>query len=159
MDTRDAQVLGRHVEGLPGLQRLRDALDGDGPVAAQLAEVFDAAVAHFRVEQSLRALLLTDPELNLAHRRMAASTGLGPQLPVEEIAEWLRGRRVAGDIDADVDARAAATLICGAADYVATIGNTVASPVAEAAHGGHDRLVAGLLPVLGLPVRAGALAE
>lgn len=157
--TRDAQVVARHVEGLPALQRLRRALDTDGRVEDRLGEVVEAAVEHFRVEQSLRALLLTDPELNREHRETAARSGLGPQLPVEEIVDWLRQRRHVGDLAGHVDVRAAAMLICGSADYLATIENTVASPVAEAAHGGRERIVAALLPALGLPARAGALAE
>lgn len=152
-------MLGRHVEGLPELQELRRAMDTEAPITDQLAVVFDAAVAHFHVEQSLRALLLTDPDLNRAHRQMAAATGLGPQLPVDEVAQWLRARRRSGQIGPDTDVRAVALLVCGSADYVATLERTVAAPAAEAAYGGRERVLAGLLPALGLTAPAEALAD
>lgn len=159
MSNRNAQVLARHVEGLEELQELRGAMDAtteDFP--RRFAAVFAAAVQFYRVEETIRALLLTDHELNQAHRRLSAATGLGPQLPVMEVGEWLEGRRHAGDLGADLDTTVGAMMVCGTANYAATLDLTVAEPMAEAAYGSAARLVSGLLAALGARDLTGALA-
>lgn len=159
MSTRDAQVLARHVEGLAELQELRWEMDTVGETfARQFAVVFDAAIRFYRVEQTIRALLLTDHELNRSHRSLSAATGLGPQLPVLEVSEWLDGRRNAGDVPDDLDPTAAAMMVCGTANYAATLDLTVAEPVAEASYGSRGRLVTGLLAALGVRDLTSALA-
>lgn len=159
MSTRNAQVLARHVEGLEELQELRGEMDSSvGDFPRRFAAVFAAAVRFYRVEQTIRALLLTDHELNQAHRRLSATTGLGPQLPVLEVGEWLEARRHAGDTTTDLDTISAAMMVCGTANYAATLDLTVAKPMAEAAYGSRARLVSGLLAALGARDLTGALA-
>lgn len=123
MDTgRNAHVVAAHVEGLRELQTLRAAMeDDDQPFDRQFSTVFDAAVDFSLAAIPLRALLLTDHELAMAHRRVAATTGLGPQVPVLEMADWLERQCRRGRIDPSVDARAAALNACGSADYLATL--------------------------------------
>lgn len=150
MANRDARVLGRHLEGLEELQSVRAAMDGvDGNFRRRFEAVFAAIVAYSRVAQTLHALLLTDPELAHEHRSMAAATGLGPQLPMTELADWLEERRRDGDVARDLDVAAAALMVCGTADYVATLDVAVAAPVASASYGGLSRAVGGLLAALG----------
>ncbi len=159
MSSRDAQVLARHVEGLEELQELRGEMDAStDEFSRRFAAIFAAAIRFYRIEQGMRALLLTDHDLNQSHRRLAAATGLGPQLPVLEVGEWLEGRRHAGDVAADLDTTVAAMMICGTASYAAALELTVAEPMAEASYGSRARLVGGLLAALGAHDLTGALA-
>ncbi len=151
MPHRDARVLGRHLEGLEELQVLRRAMDDETKdFRVWFATVFQAAVDYSRVAQTLHALLLTDVELGRAHRPMSAATGLGPQLPMLELAEWLDARRRAGDVAHDLDTVAAALTLCGTADYIATLHTAVEAPAAHAAYGGMPRAVGHLLASLGV---------
>lgn len=160
MADRDARVLGRHLEGLEELQSVRAAMDEvDGDFPRCFAGVFAAIVAYSRVAQSIHALLLTDPDLAHEHRSMAAATGLGPQLPMTELADWLEERRRDGDVARDLDVAAAALMVCGTADYVATLEVAVAAPVATASYGGMSRAVGGLLTALGARDAVPALAR
>ncbi|MBY5164405.1 hypothetical protein [Salsipaludibacter albus] len=146
---RDPHVVLAHVEGLDELQVLRAAFEPDGlPFGEQFTTVFTAAIAFYRAAIPLRALVLTDHELAAANLRIAGTTGLGPQLPVLEVAHWLEHQRRQGRIDPAVDVQAMAVTVCGTADYVATLHLVVDPETARATYGDVDRLVAHLLPLL-----------
>lgn len=145
---RDPHVVAAHVEGLAELQVLRAAMEDDREFAEQFATVFDAAVEFYLAAIPLRALLLTDHLLGEAHRAVAGDLGLGPQLPVNEMAAWLESERDRGRIASAVDPQAAAMAVCGAADYVSTLHLVVDDATATRAYGDRDRLVAQLQSLL-----------
>lgn len=142
-------MVAAHTEGLAELQQFRDAMEPTGaPIAQQLGRLLDAAVTFYVTALPMRALVLADHELARAFREMTARTGLGPQVPLAELAEWVTGERRRGRIRRDVDARAAALMICGAANHLAVLDLLLPDDLPDEITGGREGVVALLLAAL-----------
>ena len=114
---KEALILAVLLERLPALApalaTLRERV-GQGDLAAHLTEFALAALDFYGRAAAISSGMMSDPSLLAGFRRMLATTGTGPHLPIEVLAEILRAEQELGRLDSAMDAGAAASLLMGA---------------------------------------------
>ncbi|MDH6143213.1 AcrR family transcriptional regulator [Kitasatospora sp. GP30] len=122
------------------------AVPGEGTVTENLTATAHQALRFYRDAFPMFASLLAQPTLMTAARESLAKYGAGPQLPIAQLADYLRAEQRLGRVRAAADAEAAAALLLGACfqqgflRYFHQDGDFPAGAAAD--------LVAGLLPLL-----------
>lgn len=146
---RNAHVVAAATEGLAELQAFRDAMEpSDGSFDAQAQALLETGVRFYRAALPMRALLLTDHHLSADFQDVARRTGMGPQLPVVELAAWVRHWQARGRIPASIRPESAALMVCGVADYVASLELTVPDDILREVVGSEADLLSLLLTAL-----------
>lgn len=134
------------------LPRIAVPTDDDRSLEDGLTGLVDSLVEFYRQSFPMTASIFSAPEL-LAEHRAGLDEGLGPDVPVRMVREYLGRQRDAGRVGAD-DLEAAATVLVGAALHRGLLTAYAGGPVGGAAD--FARSVARLvLSALGPPPGAG----
>lgn len=137
---RNAHVVAAATDGLAEFQAFRDAMEPSAlSFEDELRVLLETGVKFFRAALPMDALLLTDAALLDDFQHVTRRTGMGPQVPVEELADWVRRWQADGRVHPTVRPESAALMLCGVAGYLAfmrltlprDILLTVAGPEAE----------------------------
>jgi AcrR family transcriptional regulator len=103
------------MERLPAAESFMSALaDTASPPREWLVSVGRAAIAFYTGAFPMSASVFSDPGLLAAHRTALAKLDAGPHRPLVALMQSLRARQQRGEVGADVDCAAAATLLLGA---------------------------------------------
>jgi AcrR family transcriptional regulator len=114
---KEALFLALLLERQPHLSSSLAELDrqaGTGDMARALAEFAAAAIAFYRRALPMAGGMLAEPSLLNGFREMLAPTGLGPHVPVDGLAAYLRKEQRLGRIGAEADPYAGAAALLGA---------------------------------------------
>ncbi|GAA5054510.1 AcrR family transcriptional regulator [Thermocatellispora tengchongensis] len=84
------------------------------PIEQALAEIARQATAFYQTVMPIGCSLFAEPELLRRHREAMRAMDLGPQIPLETLAAYLRAEQAAGRLRAGADADAGASLLLGA---------------------------------------------
>lgn len=79
-----------------------------------LVDVIREATAFYEVSVSITASLFAEPALLHRHRAGVRALGMGPQIPSEKLAEFLRAEQRRGRIGDETDPKAVADALVGA---------------------------------------------
>jgi AcrR family transcriptional regulator len=122
------------------------AAPGEGTVAANLTATVHQALHFYRDAFPMFASLLAQPALMSAARDSLAKYGAGPQVPIAQLADYLRAERRLGRIPGTADPDTVAALLMGACFQQAFL--RYFQQTAEIPRSIAEGLVTGVLPVL-----------
>lgn len=117
---RNAHVVAAATDGLAEFQAFRDAMEPSArSFEDELQALLETGVKFFRAALPMDALLLTDAPLLDDFQHVTRRTGMGPQVPVQELADWVRRWQADGRVHRTVRPESAALMLCGVAGYLA----------------------------------------
>ncbi|TQN27843.1 TetR family transcriptional regulator [Haloactinospora alba] len=120
---------------------------GTGTVRRNLEEIAAAALDFYTEAVPTGGAIFADPQLFSAFRDHLAERGLGPHVPRDLVAAYLRDERELGRLRADTDAHATAALLLGACFQQAFLSHFTAEP--RAADADRDTAAALVRTLLG----------
>lgn len=149
---RQPLIIAAATDALSEMQAFREALElTDEPLDVQVRRILTAAVAFYRVALPIGALLLTDHALGDEFHDVARSSGMGPQVPVEETLNWVRQAQTAGLVHPDHAPRPLAMLLCASSQYLASFRVILPEDLPEEVLGTPEMMMSPLLTVLTTP--------
>ncbi|MCX4764295.1 TetR/AcrR family transcriptional regulator [Streptomyces sp. NBC_01275] len=105
------------AERLPRLAPLLDSLaaePGRGTLEGNLTEIARQAALFYEQSFPIAASLYAEVQLKRRHDEAMRDLGVGPHVPIEQLAAYLRAEQGVGRVREDVDVSAAAALLMGA---------------------------------------------
>ncbi|MEU4876728.1 helix-turn-helix domain-containing protein [Streptomyces sp. NPDC021608] len=105
------------AERLPRLTPLLGSLvdePGRGTLEGNLTDIARQAALFYEESFPIAASLYAETQLKRRHDEALRKLGVGPHVPIEQLAAYLRAEQTAGRVRADADVFAAASLLLGA---------------------------------------------
>jgi AcrR family transcriptional regulator len=136
-------------EGLPRmlqpLQVLKESV-GRGSAQGNLERALDGIFKFHKHVVPGTAGLFAEPELLAAYRNSLNRQGKGPHLSMRVVEEYIRSEQALGRIDAQVDARLAASLMMSSSFFRAFVEEFFGKPMRPAWHQFARQLIAKVAP-------------
>ncbi|MCQ9134063.1 TetR/AcrR family transcriptional regulator [Streptomyces hilarionis] len=105
------------AERLPRLTPLLGSLvdePGRGTLEGNLTDIARQAALFYEESFPIAASLYAETQLKRRHDEALRKLGVGPHVPIEQLAAYLRAEQTVGRVRADADVFAAASLLLGA---------------------------------------------
>jgi AcrR family transcriptional regulator len=142
-------ALCRHLVELP-------AHAGAQSLEEMLSALAACAIGDYAQAMAMCNAMFAEPDLLEQYRRRLAELGVGPRIPLRELADFLRGEQAAGRVNRNADPDAVSALLLGACFYRAFLDSLLgegADGVPEFIH----TTVSSLLPMLAPAAPSSAL--